>query len=282
MTRFKQKNLLMWAIVSIGQLLIMACSGDLDIDSYGGPEETEADVTISVRGRTNGEPLSNVNLNVYEKPRGQEDFSLIYEGQTNEAGILVLEGVTVPNILQVEVDDTRFPGGSPLTTKVLGQKSAAIDMEVSTRWDRESVMNTDGWDVLGVSSYHQTTNPTQNIGANVLQNNTQIWHTNYAGGATPYPHWLIIDMKTERFVNGFGMTQRASNNGPIKRLEFHVSTDNEHWEKVIDTEIPLTNPGIWHTFQLESRVRARYIKFIATEPHIVANQFINVEQIGVY
>jgi hypothetical protein len=245
--------------------------------------ESSANLSIILKGKANNDLLTDVQVNVYAKPRGQEEFKLIYSGQTDDNGTVSIENVPVPNIVKVEMADTKYPAGDPVTAKVLGQKSAKISLDVNTIWQPDFLQDRSRWEVIAYSSYHvNISSPAANLPGNVLLNNTAIWHSNYAAPATPFPHWIVIDTKEERTMHGFGLKQRPANNGPVKGLEFYVSSDNKNWEKVIETEIELTNPGVWHVIKLAKPAKGRYIKFSAVSSHLVGTQFINMEQIGAY
>ncbi|MFT2008861.1 discoidin domain-containing protein [Pontibacter sp. 13R65] len=280
MIALKQK---MKAVLTLFVLAVLTLSCNETSDLWEDDAlETSADLEVMLKGKENHDVLTDVRVNVFAKPKGSSDFALIYSGTTDEKGRFEVKDLQVPNIVRLEMADTKYPSGDPVIAKILGQKSASMELQVNTLWHPQSIMDRTGWEVLDFSSMHVTSNTTANLPGNVLLDNTSIWHTNYAGGATPYPHWLVIDMKEVKPMHGFALKQRASNNGPIKGIEFYVSDDNQSWQKVVTTEIPLTNPGEWHTIKLQEPTRGRYIKFVATTPHIPTAQFINLEQLGVY
>lgn len=58
------------------------------------------------------------------------------------------------------------------------------------------------------------------------------WHSKWAGGKTPYPHLVTIDMKEENYVSSVTVVRRKDK-GDTKRLQIYVSTDKENWGDVV-------------------------------------------------
>ena len=68
--------------------------------------------------------------------------------------------------------------------------------------------------------------------SNVLDgNNGTIWHTAWSAASPPYPHWIVLDMKSNLTVKGLRYLprQNGSQNGTIADYKIYVSLDGISW-----------------------------------------------------
>ncbi|WP_242202765.1 discoidin domain-containing protein [Aestuariivivens insulae] len=126
----------------------------------------------------------------------------------------------------------------------------------------QNMYDTTGWEVIDFSSdepyeanwsaYEQTGSARAVIDG-ILDS---FWHTCWAGctaeEVTVYPHWLTIDMKEVKSLDGIRFHQRQSNTRAVKDLEILISTDNQTWVSLGD-------------YQLEKKIAAQDIDFESTQ-----------------
>jgi hypothetical protein len=83
-----------------------------------------------------------------------------------------------------------------------------------------------GWTASEVD--YDLTNP--RMPKNALDgNNSTIWHMDKTKG---YPQQMTVDMKSEKFVNGFFYVQRTPLDGAVKLVEILVSNDGTTWKSL--------------------------------------------------
>lgn len=93
------------------------------------------------------------------------------------------------------------------------------------------------------------------------------WHTRVIGGVAPYPHWLIVDMGSERTFTEFSV-ERTTKDAPTGDLrgpdtfEVLISKDNTTW-----TSLGIFNfnrfLGGEQKYPIASTASGRYFKFVA-------------------
>lgn len=271
-----KKSLRKLLLPVVGLLALYSCE-DTWQPAMTSVEAGKATLKIRTIDDATNAAMSNVLVAVYGQPRGQEAPSLVFEGRSDDNGILTLPDFDVPSLVQLQVIDSRYPTAPPVTSKVLSENSASLVLQVSKTWNETHIYDRTNFEVLAVSSQNGTS-----AGSNVLLDNTATWHTQYSPVLHDFPHWLILDMKESKEIHGFAFKQRNNNNGPIRGVSFYISDDNQQWKEVLTTEVPYTNPGVWHVLTLGDVDQARYVKFEVTSGHLETAKFINLEQFGVF
>ncbi len=89
------------------------------------------------------------------------------------------------------------------------------------------------------------------------------WHSKWAGGETPYPHYLEVDALRVRRMKGFTFLARqdGNSNGRVRKYRMETSSDGAGWTTVLEGELPDTTELI--EVPLQSPVSARYYRFTA-------------------
>lgn len=107
------------------------------------------------------------------------------------------------------------------------------------------------------------------------------WHSNWAGAAPSFPHWLNIDMKQLYFIDKIALHPRNNNNNGFTRFDLEGSVDGTAWisfgaNLVFDPtnrsfqEFPITPTEI------------RYIRITALQGANPANKSTHLGEINVY
>lgn len=93
-----------------------------------------------------------------------------------------------------------------------------------------------GWKLVSVSSEETRGENAAATRAFDGKTNT-FWHTKWLGGATPYPHEMVIDLGTLHNIAGFTylVRQDFGVNGSIARYELYVSADGVNWGTAVST-----------------------------------------------
>jgi len=114
------------------------------------------------------------------------------------------------------------------------------------------------WLVVGYSS--QETAGENGRASNLVDGNAATyWHSRWSTNPDTYPHFVSIDMKESKLINGFALTQRNGSR-KVKDIEIQVSSDNLNWSSVGD--YALTESTTAQQVTLASAVSARYFKLI--------------------
>ena len=92
--------------------------------------------------------------------------------------------------------------------------------------------------------------------SNVIDNDqASSWHS-MAGVA--FPHWIIIDMESPKFIDGFNYINFPGQGSDAKNLKFEISLDNVNWTNVLQTEV--SESYLKQQLPLSKTVVGRYIK----------------------
>ena len=104
--------------------------------------------------------------------------------------------------------------------------------EINVNGNAAPTMSRTGWTATADSA-HVGYEPNYVLDGNL---NT-IWHTPYGAGATPLPHFITLDMKTNNMVTGLKYQPRLGTNrgGTIGGYQVHVSTDGVNWGTAVST-----------------------------------------------
>ena len=94
------------------------------------------------------------------------------------------------------------------------------------------------------------------------------WHTPWVT-PIPHPHWVIVDMQTEHWVDSmiilprkYDETKSWSVNSNPKDYEVWVSTDNSIWARVADGTLDFTPVDEAQTIKFLIPNLVRYVKFV--------------------
>lgn len=125
---------------------------------------------------------------------------------------------------------------------------------------------------------------------NVLDGDpTSMWHTTWSADDPdpPHPHQIVVDMKTEHYVDSVIYTPRAyddtkdwSENGNVTDYEVWVSKDNQIWARVASGTLEYASPGEEQTIELMTPNLVRYVKLIGLAD-INNTNYMNVGEINI-
>lgn len=96
--------------------------------------------------------------------------------------------------------------------------------------------NKDGWEVIDVSSEEIAGEGTNGFASNIIDgDDNTYWHSCWSGcddEQSNYPHFMTVDMKSVKEVNGIQFAQRQSGTRGVDLIEIEASDDNETWSSL--------------------------------------------------
>jgi galactose oxidase len=110
------------------------------------------------------------------------------------------------------------------------------------------------------------------------------WRSTYSSVATPYPHFLVVDMKSTQTVAGIDYLPRqatTTTNGNIGQYEVALSADGTTWGPAVAT-------GTWDGTSAVKQVRlatpatGQYIRLLALSEYRAGKPWANAAEITVY
>jgi len=110
---------------------------------------------------------------------------------------------------------------------------------------------------------------------------TTFWHTQWFAAQPPYPHWLIVDLRTTWNLTGFRYLpqQDGTGTGTVNTYEFYVSPDGVTWGSPVSSG-SFTPGDATEKTKLFSGRTARYVKLQGLS-EISGNPFMSVAELTV-
>ncbi len=125
------------------------------------------------------------------------------------------------------------------------------------------------WQVAGFSTEEPAEGAPNGLATAFLDGNKDtFWHSKWAGGEAPMPHWVSIDLGESQEIHGLSIVarQNGTNSGKPKDVTIEFSDDGQSWtnagellfEDVVTEQNVFLNPPF---------KTARYFKFTVTSSH---------------
>ncbi|RNL51304.1 discoidin domain-containing protein [Pedobacter jejuensis] len=127
----------------------------------------------------------------------------------------------------------------------------------------ETTLDRSKWTVT--ASSEQLTGDNTGLATAILDGNVNtIWHSNYTGGQTPYPHWLLIDMKKQNVITQVNLTARQNNVKGFTKFKLEGSTDGTTFTSFGEFTF---NPALIteQSFAITPARNVRFIKLTASD-----------------
>lgn len=108
------------------------------------------------------------------------------------------------------------------------------------------------------------------------------WHTDYSV-VTPYPHWVLIDMKVALKMISVGVTNRYAatpNAVGMKKFKLEASNDGTAFTSLGEFNFAISND--MQNFPVSSKVAYRYLKLTALETQRVGTNHTFLSEIDVF
>ncbi len=112
--------------------------------------------------------------------------------------------------------------------------------------------------------------------------NMTYWHTDYSK-VTPYPHWVLIDMKVETKMISVGVTNRYAatpNAIGMKRFKLEGSKDGTNFTSLGEFNFAISND--LQNFPVSSASAHRYLKLTALETQRAGTNHTFLSEIDVF
>lgn len=127
----------------------------------------------------------------------------------------------------------------------------------------------DGWEIMDVSSEEVAGEGSNGFASNIIDGNVDTyWHSCWSGCSeeqSNYPHFITVDMKAAKEINGIQFAQRQSGTRGVNLIEIEVSDDKEDWRSIGEFNLlNITAPQLIEFEELES---FQYFKIIIKSGH---------------
>lgn len=117
---------------------------------------------------------------------------------------------------------------------------------------------------------------------------TTYWHSKYTGGAVPFPHWLIIDMKKANKLVTVDLTARHNNNNGMTKFKVEGSVDGTNWTNIGITATNATGELTFapanktaQAFSVSSATAYQYIRITALQGPLVTTATTHLAEVDV-
>ena len=150
--------------------------------------------------------------------------------------------------------------------------------------DRSTVLKADQstWTATADSETPDDWENTGKASATIDGDFNTYWHTDYST-VVPYPHWVLIDMKTEQNMISVEIANRqATNPNPVgmKRFKLEGSNDGTTFTSLGEFPFAITNAP--QGFPVSSATPYRYLKVTALEAQRPATNHTFLAEIDVF
>lgn len=139
---------------------------------------------------------------------------------------------------------------------ILYQDKSTATMADKSGWTATADSETpDGWENTGKAS------------ATIDGDISTYWHTDYSVSPSPgYPHWVLIDMKSEKNIISVAVTNRQAsppNTAGMKKFRLEGSKDGNSFTSLGEFNFAISNSA--QSFPVSSVNAYRYLKLTALE-----------------
>jgi hypothetical protein len=113
-------------------------------------------------------------------------------------------------------------------------------------------------------------------------NITTYWHTDYVA-IVPYPHWLLIDMQSDKNIISVDITNRqaaAPNAVGMKRFKIEGSKTGDSFTSLGEFNFAISNAP--QSFPVSSLNAYRYLKITALEPQRAGTNHTFLSEVDVF
>ncbi|MDQ3683080.1 MAG: discoidin domain-containing protein [Bacteroidota bacterium] len=149
--------------------------------------------------------------------------------------------------------------------------------------------NRTGWTITASSEELTGEGAVNGRAAVVVDGNpATYWHSKYVGGAVPFPHWLIIDMKKANKLVTVDLTARLGNNNGFTKFKVEGSVDGTNWVNIGITPTNTTGELTFvpanktaQAFSVSSVTAYQYIRITALQGPLVTTATTHLAEVDV-
>lgn len=179
---------------------------------------------------------------------GARTFSLVYKtdkttlyGQLTAAETGTLKTIIRCGNQEIEVDpdvnevtmENVNPKDNIMLETTLENEAGDVEyiapQQIVNGADINTKINMTDWEVIEFSSEQAGENKAQCCIDGRLDT---YWHTEYSPNKSPYPHFIIVDMKESTQVKAIAIARRQNNNNIAFAFTLELSEDGESWTQV--------------------------------------------------
>ncbi len=267
--------------------IVDAATQSIIVDKLPEGKQTLRVVTFNAEGLISDPKGADVNVYGDNYKNGLTNRQLINQSTISPTSVELFFGETNKGEVEVRVVFTNTSGvkdsvmmNSTLTSVVVNKidlnkkyyyysvfkpEPEAIDEFNTVQVDAKSAamlnFEKNKWTIAGSSDEEPGGDGKWALASYIIDNNVAtFWHSQIVASYAKMPHWITVDMQSEKKFNGFYFiqTQEAGEQGLAKGFRFEVSDNNSTWTKVMEGEF--TRSRYKQTFTFAEPVVARYFK----------------------
>jgi uncharacterized protein YjdB len=187
-----------------------------------------------------------------------------------------LDVVTVSDAGRVHI----VGAGATAITVASGNLTQTVPVKVTDKNAAEFNFEKGKWTIAGFSDQEPGSGDRWGLASNIIDDDvTTFWHSQVVGAQPPMPHWITVDMQSEKTFDGFYFvqTQEMSESGLAKSFRFEISSDNNSWTNVLEGEFSTSRAR--QEFAFARQVTARYFKITILSGYLNAfwSQFAEID-----
>jgi hypothetical protein len=212
----------------------------------------------------------------------EKDETGVFLVFTNTAGVLdsvqidAAQTVLIANNIHLDKPYYFYSVYKPETDAIDDFRSATVDAKNAAMFNFEK----EKWTIAGFSDQEPGTGDHWGLASNIIDDDvTTFWHSQVVGAQSPMPHWITVDMQSEKTFDGFYFvqTQEMSESGLAKGFRFEISSDNNSWTNVLEGEFSTSRAR--QEFVFARQVTARYFKITILSGYLNAfwSQFAEID-----
>ncbi|MDR2806139.1 MAG: discoidin domain-containing protein, partial [Dysgonamonadaceae bacterium] len=212
----------------------------------------------------------------------EKDETGVYLVFTNTSGVLDSVHIgatqTVLNANNINLDEPYYFYSvyKPEADAIDDFPSATVDAQNAAMFNFEK----EKWTIAGFSDQEPGGDGHWGLASSIIDDDvTTFWHSQVVGAQPPMPHWITVDMQSEKKFSGFYFvqTQDMSESGLAKGFRFEISSDNNTWTNVLEGEFTTTRAR--QEFAFAQQVTARYFKITILSGYLDAfwSQFAEID-----
>ncbi len=217
---------------------------------------------LTSRQLINQSTISPTSVQIFfgEANEGEVGVRVVYENTSGVKDSLMMSNTQTSIVVNnINLNETYY------YYSLFKPEPEAIDEFQAARIDakKAAMLNFEKkkWTIAGFSDQEPGGDGKWGLASNIIDNNiATFWHSQIVASYAQMPHWITVDMQSEKKFNGFSFiqTQEAGEQGLAKKFRFEVSTNNTTWTKVMEGEF--TTSRYKQTFTFATPAVARYFK----------------------
>ncbi len=121
--------------------------------------------------------------------------------------------------------------------------------------------------LMRIHSYSSHAGGSEAVNNLIDGNKGTIWHSNYSGAVTPFPHEVIVDLGVESELEGVALTPRqGQTDSRPKTVDIYVSETADTWTEQPQATVSIGTADTDVIANFAKPLTGRFVKMVATAP----------------